>query len=169
MESDSVTDRTDGKHRVNSAQGQLVTGRDVLRGLGAVAVVVADPGPEAAQDGLSESRLQTVTELALRSAGIRIEAIETLNKSRRENPKFRTAVLWVSVDTVKGGGLYAYSMNVELHEVMQFLDGSGEASGTTWTRGSVGTVASSKVSILADDVREFVEEFANDYLAANPR
>ncbi len=154
---------------VSSAHGQLVRGRDVLRGLTGVDIIVVDPGSEAAQYGLSESRLQTVTELVLRSAGIRVATFETQVDSL-VNPEYRMAYLGVTVFTMKGNdGLYAYRIDVRLNELMRFVDGSGTANGVTWSRGLLGTTGRNNLRDLADKVRDLVEEFANDYLAAQAR
>ena len=51
----------------------------------------------------------------------------------------------------------------------QEVPGSNPGAPTAWNDGYVGTVGRQNLSGLIETVRELVEEFANDYLAANPR
>ena len=152
-----------------NAQSQtFLTEQQVLRGLEAVYVVVEDVNEDARRDGLTTQRLQTVTELTLRSAGI-FQSRETIFAKSGQNPRFRQAYLSVNVNALRHDGLYAYSVAVELHEVIKLVDDSGLAYGTIWSGRSVGSVGRNNLPSVVEAVREFVERFANDYLAANPR
>ena len=66
-------------------------------------------------------------------------------------------------------GSYVYCISVELHEIIKLVDDSGLATGTIWYAGSVGTIGSNNLPDVVETVRRYVERFANDYLAANPR
>ena len=147
----------------------FLSGQEVLHGLEAVYVVVADVTEDARRDGLSQQRLQTVTELALRSAGISVQSEENIRAKRRRNPKFRQAYLYVKVNAIKDGVLYAYHVDVELKEIIKLVDDSALAYGVIWDVGGIGRVGSNNLLDVVETVRRFVERFANDYLAANPR
>lgn len=154
-----------------SAEGQLLSRKEVLRGLEAV-YVVEDPHEDAMRDGLSTQRLRTVTELALRSAGISVQSAENIRAKRALNPRFRQAYLYVRASTFRrdNSGPYSYHITVGLREMVKLVDGSGTAFGFLWGTSLLGTVGRDNVAKLADEsVRPLVEQFANDYLAANPR
>ncbi len=54
-------------------------------------------------------------------------------------------------------------------EIVKLVDDSGLAYDGIWNMGFVATVGSNNLPDVVDSVRELVEQFANDYLAANPR
>src|SRR2546422_666897 len=85
-------------------------GRESLKGLRAVHVVIERMSPEAERDGLPRDTIQTDVELKLRQAGITVS-------SKSEPPAF--AYIYVNVNTLKAqgpptSGLYAYCVHVEL-------------------------------------------------------
>lgn len=152
-----------------SAQGQFLAQEEVLRGLEAVFVVVGGVKEDAMQDGLSRRRLRDVTELTLRSAGVPVESAENIRAKGSRNPRFRQAYLYVNVNATKVGERYALSVSLGLNEIVKLVDDSGLTYGEIWENGLVATTTSTNLLAVVDAVRELVERFANDYLAANPR
>ncbi len=130
-----------------------------LRGLRAISVVIEDLGPDEESLGLTKSRLQTRVELRLRRSGITVleDAIP---------------FLYVNINVKKTStGLYAVATEVSLKQQVYLVrDSSIEITGVTWNVASVGTVGENRLArSILDHVGKYVDEFANDYLAANPR
>ena len=154
----------------NAQDQTFLSQEEALRGLETVGVTVAEVTEDARQDGLSQQRLRTVTELTLRSAGISVQSVDTLTNQFLQNPRFRVAYLYVEVNTLRvGDGHYAHCVVVRMIELVKLVDDSGFTEGTIWSTGTVGMTERDKLSVIVDYVRESVEQFANDYLAANPR
>src|SRR3989442_2679525 len=141
-------------------------GRESLKGLRAVHVVIERMSPEAERDGLPRDTIQTDVELKLRQAGITVS-------SKSEPPAF--AYIYVNVNTLKAApptsGLYAYCVHVELVQGVTLARNAKVLTyAPTWRAlGSVGTVVAVKLSRVREVVRDAVDEFINDYLAVNPK
>lgn len=155
-----------------SAQTFLDGQRESLRGLKGVELVMEVINPEAERKGLTRSQLQTDVELRLRKAGIKV----LTRQERLKTPGY--PFLYVNVSTVKTpetlggllGGLYGYSISVELREkVILARNRSIETYAATWSKGVVGTVGADKLRSVREGVGDLVDEFINDYLAMNPR
>jgi len=145
---------------------------DLLVGLDSVNVAI-EPLPQPARDaGLSRESLQTAVELRLRQSGIRV------NLDDASSRVMLLATVNV-VDIVVGGG-YAYSLLLQMWEPVYIkrkvkpdsVISSSElerafAAGVLWQESSLGT--SNDGTFIRDSLLQFVDEFANDYLAANPR
>lgn len=144
-----------------------------LEGLQGVHVLVFPPDdPEVERRGLREAEIQTDVELRLRKAGIKVLSLgETLKTAGQP-------VLYVIVHTAAGRGptegLYAYNVNMQLMEnVVLDRDPSMKVKAATWTfpeyvPGYVGMVGADKLRATRDYLNTVVDEFINDYLAANP-
>jgi hypothetical protein len=126
--------------------------RDSLQGLQGVEVVIESLRPDAETDGLSQEAIRTAVELILRSRGIRV-----LTRSE-------------SLRTPAAPYLYAYAVTVEVMQKVSLAQRSQQTmSATTWEKGGVGTTSHSNIRMVIDSVESKVKEFANDFLAANPR
>ena len=79
--------------------------------------------------------------------------------------------LYVKVSTYNhSSDLYAYAVTVEVMQKVSLAKRPQQMmSATTWERGGVGTTSHSNIRIVIDSVESKVKEFANDFLAANPR
>ena len=83
-----------------SAQGQLASEKDALRGLEAVFVLTDNPiGGSPGRPVVEDASLQTVIELTLRTAGILVQSQEEIQAKRRQNRRYREAYLYVGIDT----------------------------------------------------------------------
>ncbi len=139
--------------------------RDSLQGLQGVEVVIESLRPDAQADGLSQEAVRTAVELILRSKGIRVF-------TRPESLSMPAApYLYVKVSTYNhSSDLYAYAVTVEVMQKVSLAKRPQQMmSATTWERGGVGTTGHSNIRIVIDSVESKVKEFANDFLAANPR
>jgi hypothetical protein len=149
-------------NRASSIAGQIrfaTKGRDTLVGLDSIGVAIENLDLAALEAGLSPDHLQTDVELKLRLAGIKVSAGEPY--------------LYVQVGTVKSPSapIYAVAINVELDQkVFLARDPNIVTIGTTWHSGKVVYASKDKfVEGVRGRIRDLVDEFINDFLAANPR
>jgi hypothetical protein len=139
--------------------------RDSLQGLQGVEVVIESLRPDAETDGLSQEAIRTAVELILRSRSIRV-------LTRSESLRMPAApYLYVKVSTYNhSSDLYAYAVTVEVMQKVSLAQRPQQTmSATTWEKGGVGTTSHSNIRMVIDSVESKVKEFANDFLAANPR
>lgn len=147
----------------------------VLEDLRGVRVMVEGFRRVAEDAGFELQTFQRDVELKLRTAGIRVFA----NEDREAD---RLPLLYLNVTTLsrEKGQLHAYTARLELIEAGVLRRHLGQESGkvksdtelealgtlvTTWTKGMVGY---GDVSHARGIVKDLADEFANDYLAANP-
>ena len=142
----------------------LTPKQQALVGLKGVEVVVEDIRPEAERLGLTEAQIQTDVELRLRKAGVRVLTA----KESDETPG--VPFLYVNVTTIffQKTSAVVYSIFVQLKEAVTLKRGF-IAVGAIWNTGSVGTVGTSNIRKIRVSVGDKVDEFINDYLAANPK
>ncbi len=146
-----------------SAFGATELQKKTLEGLEGVKVIVEDMRPEVEQAGLTKSSLQTLVELELRKAGIRV-----LTEEERLKTKARPWLyLRVSV-VIDDPGSCAFDISLWLNQAVILAGNGSIATATTWDTSRTGTVGKSNIPSIKDHVREKVEEFCNDFLAANP-
>ena len=140
-------------------------GHRTLCGLEGVNVLIENIAPDAEGDGLHRSTLQVDVELRLRKAGIRVLTEEEMLNL----PNMPHLYVNIQVMKRKNGG-YIYSIAVSLSEWVKLIrEPFSHMSATTWkATGCIGIVG---VSYLEEDIRrqvgDMVDEFINDYLAAN--
>jgi hypothetical protein len=139
--------------------------RRSLVGLREVAVVVEALQDESVRDGLSTQDIRTYVELRLRQSGISIPTVPT---------GIGGAWLYINVNVQKRTDIALYAVNVHVslnQDVILLRDPMTTVFGIpTWWREGVFTTGS---SLLREgtrrSVRDLVDEFLNDYLAANPK
>ena len=150
-----------------AAQGSR--SNQTLQGLHGVRVVVETLNPELERDGLATRQIQADVEIRLRKAGITVFSPSEANKA--DSP----AVLHVMIDAVKGDdlleNLYAVHTRVELWQVVYLrrLEKSPAFAAATWTIRSTSLVGKEKLDGIRSYLAGGVDEFINDYLAANPK
>ena len=131
--------------------------RDILGSLQGCPVVVARLGPEIEKDGLTKEQLQTDTEQRLRMAGIKVFSLEQAAQEKG-SPYF---YLHVHVDKLKSG-CYSYNISTELiKEAFPMWE-------TTWTQLELMGL-SCNLSEIRQHAQDMVDEFINEYLAANQK
>ena len=132
--------------------------RKTLRDVGPFKVVVLKPGDSALQPGLTYDAIETAIELRLRRDGIKLA-----DKS--------SAYLEVSVavGTLRPD-LTLWKLNVEFLQPAT-LRGSGElAIASTWREDRVSFCRPSEMrGEVMETIDGFVDQFINDYLAANEK
>jgi len=144
--------------------------RDTLKGLSGVEVRIEPIRPEAEKSGygLTTKQLQTDVELRLRQSGIRV----LTGKERRLTAG--APYLYVNVNVVirqrTGMNLAVYNIHVELNQIVYLgRDPTVRCYASTWNNGFVGSIGVSNLGDIRVTVKESVDHFINDYLAANPK
>jgi ribosomal protein S8 len=143
----------------------IIDERDTLKGLQGVYVLVENLKPEVEKYGLTRQQLQTDVELRLRQNGIRV-----LSKQEQ----FSTPgmpYLYVNVNTMPDiNGLVPLGILLELKQnVFLARDTTKLCIASTWNGSTTGSVGSKKIETIRDSVKDSVDIFINDYLAANPK
>lgn len=142
---------------VRSASGQS-TGKKSLSGLNGVNVKVV-VGEDIKEVGLNEGILKSNTELQLRKAGIKV-----YTEGERSNTP-AAPILLIHVGGYNDGGLLAYTISVELIQVVRTTAGNRTAGATWLITPSVGMIGVNNVRDLTDSVRQEARIFINDWLA----
>jgi hypothetical protein len=150
---------------LSTAQAATPYERESLAGLPGVVVVIETITPEAQADGLSEEAIRAAMERILQSSGIRIlTQSETLKES--SNPR-----LYVQPNIGKGGPYYFYNVSLRLIQEVSSVHGRQHTMGaTTWEGNTAGIVSQDNLSdAILNVIETWVNTFANDFLAVNPR
>jgi hypothetical protein len=136
--------------------------RDVLKGLTGVFVVVEAMRPEVEKIGLTSQVIQTDVELELRRFGIRV-----LSNDERM-AMLGSPYLYVNVNAgmSRGDKLWG-SLNIRLNEQVILVRQSIVCRTFTWQSQMIFTGDTEQE--VRNLVKERVDEFINDYLAANPK
>jgi len=142
----------------------LTDDQTALVGLKGVQVVVEKIDPQAELLGLTKAQIKTEVELRLRKAGIRV----LTGKERLETPEMPWLYVNVTVFPPQDLPLAAFSIHVELKEIVTLANGSTTV-GSIWDTGYVGIVGKEKIREMRKLVDDYVDKFINDYLAANPK
>jgi hypothetical protein len=148
--------------------------RRSLAGLEGVAVLVrlySEDEPE--KYGLRYDELKTITELGLRRNGIKVLTDEEHLKARGM-PKLDvsiTAIVSGSPDEENLVSAAATMISVEMRQrvILERDPAILYPMATTWERGLVQISTVKDISEgVKQGIKDFVDEFCNDYLAANP-
>jgi len=141
--------------------------RETLAGLDGIGVIVSELPPEAEKYGLRSEALQTDTELRLRQNGIKVlSAVETAYA--QGTPYLHIYLNLNIIEEIKRAAItIAVRFNQEV-----FLKRDATIPcfiATTWEREAVMQVGVYKLKEARDLVKDFVDEFCNDYFAVNPK
>jgi len=136
---------------------------DILKGLGAIGVLVEGLNPNVERLGLTRQALQTDVELLLRKYGIEIE----VDKSAC------LYYLYVNVTVLpdESGLFVVYSITVEFCDTVIPIRNPTIRiiNAVVWDSGHTGFAGKEKIGKIREAVEDIVKEFINDYLAANPK
>jgi hypothetical protein len=148
-----------------TVSNSLANEQKTLVGLPGVHVLTIVESPKAKEIellGLTKDQVQKDVELRLRKSGIKVltdkEWLSTTG----------TPSLMVSLSAFSYLGVWAYSIRVALFEVVTLARG-GQASAPIWESDYLGLVGTNNIRQVRDDIGDKVDEFINDYLAANPK
>jgi hypothetical protein len=137
--------------------------RQSLAGLKEMAVVVEQLTPEAVRDGLSQETIKLDVELRLRQAGIVV-------RDKPTSPGW--AYVYVNVNAMFNERLRVYAVSVRLslnQLVVLSRNPEVEIPAITWSSGHIVLVGSANLRDVRSPIRDLVDAFINDLLAANPK
>jgi hypothetical protein len=142
----------------------LTDEQKVLVGLRGVGVKVEDMDPQAERLGLTKAQIRTDVELRLRKAGVTV----LTEKERIETPGIPLLSVKANTNFSQKLPFVTYSTSVDLNEWVTLARG-GETYGAIWSTASLGTIGTTNISKIRDFLGDRVDQFINDYLAANPK
>ena len=146
-----------------AAQLFVATGRDTLRGLPGVEIMVEDVPPELLQAELTTSALHTAVEHRLRAGGITVYATQTAN------PSDAKAYVYVHLNALSlPGQLQAVAIQVHLRQtVRSTVTSSNIVNAMTWDDHTVAAITAAEGAQLRDLVLEMVDHFVADWRAVH--
>jgi len=141
--------------------------RSTLRGLQGVELFVMGPTAEIEKYGLTESQIRTDVELKLRQAGVKVLS----SKERYKTPGAPLLTVFALVRKWPESEVFSVDVRAGLTQsVVLVRDRSILCNATTWETFPVGGVIAAKdLQSVRRVVKDHVDEFINDYLAANPK
>jgi hypothetical protein len=147
----------------SSAQMFVTTGRDTLRGLPGVELLLEPTPPELRHEELAVPALQSVIEKQLRDGGI------TLYASQSANPSKAKPYLYVQLTALTVTESWqAVSIQVHLRQtVRSSVTDSNIVNAMTWDAHTVAAVRPREGAQIRDLVLEMVGRFVDDWRAAN--
>jgi len=150
---------------LSTAQAANTEGHESLRGLPGVQVLIEKIEPDAKADGLTEEAIKTAVELILRSSGIRV--LTLLEGAMTPS----VANLYVNVSVLKSSPDYVYHVQLQLMQRVSLVHRPKHTMwAITWDDGATGIVGQNNLRrVISEVIEPKVKEFANDFLAVNPR
>jgi hypothetical protein len=144
-----------------SAQMFVTTGRDTLRGLPGIEVVLEALPPELSKAGLDAEAVRGGIERRLAAAGV------TLYTTQQQNASPAKAYLYLHLNSLElpGGGM---AIAVQLHvrqTVKSLATTSNIVNAMTWDSHNIFALTGRDVVPLTGAVLEMVDEFAADWRA----
>jgi len=140
--------------------------RKTLAGLQGVQVIVEDFSPEAEKYGFNKQQYKTDVELRLRQYGVKV-----LSEEERLQASGRPC-LYINVNSVieEKIGIATVNIFIQLMEdVLLERNPSISVTAGIWHKGFTLSVRRQNLDKVRDRVKDKVDEFINDYLAANPK
>jgi len=139
--------------------------REPLKGIQGISVLIESLRPVAKELGITRESLKTEVELKLRSAGIKIP------RSEEKDSPFGT--LYVNVNIIRDKNIYAFKIDIELHEIVYIKRINKRKLIRTpvriWDYGYVGLFHKDNSSFIREELKRGLDRFLNDYLAVNPK
>ena len=136
---------------------------NVLKGIRDMKVVVLPLRPEIEKRGLTRQMLQTDVELQLRKYGIKVNEFNA--------PGVTYLYILMPARTYPlYDGFVNYGIIVQFRDLV-VLDRfpAKLAPATVWQRAAIGIIGLSKIQQIREQLKDQVNMFINDYLAANPK
>lgn len=144
-----------------------VIGRNSLAGLEEIKVIVEQLKPEAKKYGLTTQELQTDVELQLRQYGIRVLS----PYEKHETPSYPTLSLRIAIIINEEIKVAAGAIDLELSQTVLLRRDTTKVfvDAPTWQQIGVWLVGVNNLKDVRKEVKDYVDVFINDYLAANPK
>ena len=153
-----------GAARDAGSQQFVTTGRDTLRGLPGVEVLVEPLQPELERAGLTGGSLQAEIESLLRAKGVLVFASQAANTSPAK------PYLYLHLNTLTLPLGQGQVVNVQLHlrqTLRSAVTGSNVVNAMTWDRENVIVVPAARIQDVRSEVRSYVDGFIEDWLAVH--
>lgn len=149
-----------------SAEGQLFvpTGRDTLRGLPGVEVIVESVQPEIERAGLTQASIRDDVVRRLRAAGIRVYVSQAANESPAK------PYLYVHLNALQLPRRAGYALAVQVHlrqTLRSLVTESSIVNAMTWDAHNVLSVPASDLRSVRAEIGRFVDEFVTDWAAVH--
>jgi len=133
-----------------------------LKGVYVIAMVDSSTPKEIELLGLTKGQIQKDAELSLRKSGVKVltdkEWVTTLGMPS----------LMVNLNAFTYLNLCVYSIQVSLFEAVTLARGE-QTFASTWEANYIAMVGTKSIRTVRDNIGDKVDEFINDYLAANPK
>jgi hypothetical protein len=146
------------------AQQFVSTGRDTLRGLTGLEIVVESLSPELQRAGLSTEALRSAIERRLHSAGV------TVYPSQRANPGPAQPYLYLHTNAIslEQGSLFAVAIQVQVRQTLQSLvTGSKIVDAMTWDSHDVVVLQAPRIGEIQAEIQSHVDRFVEDWAAVH--
>ncbi len=147
------------------AQMFVATGRDTLRGLPGVEVLVEPLQPELEQGGLTAASIAAQVTQQLKAAGITIYA------SQRDNPSTSKPYLYVHVNGINDERRIGYAVAIQVHlrqTLASLTTESRVVNAMSWDAHSVAMIPSVMLkSDVSDEIESLVTRFVADWRAVH--
>jgi hypothetical protein len=138
--------------------------RDNLKGLKGVFLVIDPLSPDLEKRGVTRDELQTRLVVKLRQAGIGIVSVKEASRTPGQ------PILQLKVASVKKTTGDGFVIQLWMNEKVIFdRDRSRIVHGITWIQTTIAFDGELQSRGIYDSVDEVLNEFINDYLAANPK
>jgi hypothetical protein len=147
----------------SAAQLFVATGRDTLRGLTGVEVLVENVSPDLQPPELAGPALRTAVETRLKAGGVTVYATQVANASDAK------AYVYVHIDSVKlSGTLHAVAIQVHLRQTVRSTVGpSNIVNAMTWDNHTIAAATAAEGAQVRDLVLEMVGRFIADWRAVH--
>jgi hypothetical protein len=147
------------------AQLFVPTGRDTLRGLPGVEVLVEPLQAELEQGGLTSASIAAAVIAQLKATGIIVYA------NQRENPSLSKPYLYVHVNAASNGRSDAYAVAIQVHlrqTLASLTTESRVVNAMSWDAHRVEVVPSARLKAeVTDEVGALVTHFIEDWRAVH--
>ena len=138
--------------------------RDNLKGLKGVFMVIDPLSPDLEKRGVSRDELQRRLVVKLREAGIGILSVKNASTTPGQ------PILQLKVASVKNTTGHGFLIQLWMNEKVMFeRDKNRIVHGITWIQTTIAFDGELQSRGVYDSVDEVLNEFINDYLAANPK
>ena len=147
---------------VASAQQFVNTGRDTLRGLTGVEVLVEPVQQEIERAGLTAASIRSDVEQQLRAGGLTVYASQAANASLAK------PYLYVHLNAVALQGRLAVGVQLQLRQTLRSpVTGSNVVNAMTWDQENVVVVEARNLQPVRSELRAYVGTFIRDWLAVH--
>jgi hypothetical protein len=153
-----------GTPRDAAAQMFVTTGRDTLRGLPGVEVLIEQLEPEIERAGLTGAAIRADIVQRLRVGGVTVYA------SQGANPSEAKPYLYVDVTGARSAGqnLYAIALQVQVRQTLRSpVTSSNIVDAMTWDARTVLAVPGNNLASVRAIIQEYVDHFVEDWRAVH--